>query len=141
MNRIVQHIWQHIRCENTLRMEPVFDCQRPIQSTSDMRPWYTGRPYEPTQRSHINVCVFDSTWEAAEAFQLDHGDHPHVDSWVKNDHLGFEIQYVFKGVVKKFRPDFLIRLTNGTILVLEVKGRDTQKNRTNRQFLHHEPGQ
>jgi hypothetical protein len=29
---------------------------------------------------------------------------------------------VFKGVVKKYRPDFLIRLKSGKMLVLEVKG-------------------
>ena len=56
-----------------------------------------------------------------------------VDAWVKNDHLGFEILYVFKGVVKKYRPDFLIRLKNGKMLVLEVKGQDT--NRINRSEL------
>ena len=53
----------------------------------------------------------------------------------KNDHLGFEIMYVHKGVVKKYRPDFLIRLTTGKMLVLEVKGQDTQQNRTKREFL------
>jgi type III restriction enzyme len=37
--------------------------------------------------------------------------------------------------VKKYRPDFLIRLANGVNLVLEVKGQDTQENRSKRQFL------
>jgi type III restriction enzyme len=37
--------------------------------------------------------------------------------------------------VKKYRPDFLIRLSNGVNLVLEVKGQDTQENRSKRQFL------
>ncbi len=59
----------------------------------------------------------------------------HVTAWVKNDHLGFEIMYVFKGVVQKYRPDFLIRLATGKMLVLEVKGQDTQQNRTKREFL------
>ena len=56
-------------------------------------------------------------------------------TWVKNDHLGFEIMYVYKGIVKKYRPDFLIRLTTGKMLVLEVKGQDTQQNKTKREFL------
>jgi hypothetical protein len=30
---------------------------------------------------------------------------------MKNDHLGFEIVYVFDGVVRKYRPDFLMKLT------------------------------
>jgi type III restriction enzyme len=64
---------------------------------------------------------------------LDHDKN--VDAWVKNDHLGFEILYVFKGVVKKYRPDFLIRLKNGKMLVLEVKGQDTQQDQSKRTFL------
>jgi type III restriction enzyme len=98
-----------------------------------MRTWYTGKPCEYSKRSHINFCVYDSTWEASEAFILDHD--PNVEAWVKNDHLGFEILYVFKGVVKKYRPDFLIRLKSGKMLVLEVKGQDTQQDQSKRSFL------
>ena len=43
--------------------------------------------------------------------------------------------YVYKGVVRKYRPDFLIRLTNGRMLVLEVKGEDDQQSQTKRRFL------
>jgi hypothetical protein len=121
------------RCENTTALEPVFDPERPIVSTGDMRPWWTGKPCEHTKRSHINFCVFDSTWEASEAFELDRNKA--VASWVKNDHLGFEVIYVYRGAVRKYRPDFLIRLANGTMLVLEVKGRDSQEDKAKRQFL------
>ena len=58
-----------------------------------------------------------------------------VAAWVKNDHLGYEIMYIYKGVVKKYRPDFLIRLATGKMLVLEVKGQDTQQDKTKREFL------
>ncbi len=133
MNKIVQHIWEAIRFENTEALEPLFDREKPIRSTGDMRTWYTGKPCEVTQRSHISHCVFDSTWEASEAFALERSKY--VAAWVKNDHLGYEILYIYKGVVKKYRPDFLIRLTNGTMLVLEVKGQDSQQNRTKREFL------
>ena len=54
---------------------------------------------------------------------------------MKNDHLGFEILYIFKGEVRKYRPDFIIRLKNGRYLVLETKGQDTQRDRTKREFL------
>jgi type III restriction enzyme len=133
MNRLVQHIWEAIRFENTLALTPVFDSEKPIRSTGDMRTWYTGKPCAHTARSHINQCVFDSTWEASEAFALDH--NANVAAWVKNDHLGFEILYIYKGVVQKFRPDFLIRLTSGATLVLEVKGQDSQQHQTKREFL------
>src|SRR5438093_12467108 len=98
-----------------------------------MSPWYTGRACEHTTRSHINMCVFDSRWEASEAFELDR--NLCVSAWVKNDHLGFEVMYAFKGIIRKFRPDYLVRLTTGTMLVLEVKGQDSQEQQTKLEFL------
>jgi type III restriction enzyme len=98
-----------------------------------MQPWFTRRPCEPTVRSHINLSVFDSRWEASEAFELDRNSN--VSAWVKNDHLGFEILYTYKGIVQKYRPDFLVRLTNGKMLVLEVKGQNSQQDGTKRDFL------
>ena len=133
MTKVVQHIWESIRHENTKRLEPVFDRDQPIRATGDMRTWYTGKPCGPTARSHINFCVFDSAWEASEAFVLDHASK--VAAWVKNDHLGFEVFYVHRGIVRKYRPDFLIRLTSGDMLVLETKGQDTDRDRTKRMFL------
>jgi len=133
MNKVVQHLWEAIRFENTESITPVFDRDNPIRSTGDMRTWYTGRPCEYTKKSHINFCVFDSTWEASEAFELD--TNPDVVSWVKNDHLGFEVLYIFKGVVQKYRPDFIIWLKTGSHLIVEVKGQDTQQDRTKREFL------
>jgi type III restriction enzyme len=134
MNRIVRHLWAAIRHENTQALTPIFDTERPIRSTGDMLAWYTGRPWADAARSHINRCVLDSTWEASEAFALDH--HSGVEAWAKNDHLGFEIVYVFDGVVRKYRPDFLVRLRNGTMLVLEVKGQDSSQNQAKRAALH-----
>jgi type III restriction enzyme len=133
MTKVVQHIGEAIRFGNTLSLAPVFDMDRPIRSTTDMLPWYTGKACEHTKRSHINMCVYDSRWEANEALELDR--NANVRAWVKNDHIGFEITYAFKGVIHKFRPDYLVRLTNGTILVLEVKGRDDQQQQTKREFL------
>ena len=133
MTKVVQHIWEAIRFENTERLEPVFDRDHPIRSTADMRTWWTGRPCGYTQRSHINFCVYDGTWEASEAFELDR--NPAVEAWVKNDHLGFEVLYVYRGVVRKYRPDFLIRLRSGTMLVLETKGREREQDVTKRRFL------
>jgi type III restriction enzyme len=133
MSKIVQHMWEAIRFENALTLEAIFDKERPIRSTGDMFPWYTGKPCEHTKRSHINLCVFDSRWEASESFELDR--HPNVRAWAKNDHLGFEITYSFRGVIRKFRPDYLVRMASGKMLVLEVKGQDNQEQQTKREFL------
>jgi len=133
MSRVVQHVWEAVRQENTEKLTPVFDRDHPIRSTGDMRTWYTGKPCERTKKSHINVCVYDSTWEASDAFVLDDSDA--VAAWVKNDHLGFEVLYVYRGVVRKYRPDFLVRLKNGDMLVLETKGQDTEQDKVKRRYL------
>ena len=133
MTKVVQHIWEAIRFENTEKLEPVFDRDHPIRSTGDMGTWYTGKPCAHTAKSHINFCVYDSAWEASEAFELDR--NPAVAAWVKNDHLGFEVLYIYRGVVRKYRPDFLIRVASGDMLILEVKGRDSDQDQTKRRFL------
>jgi type III restriction enzyme len=133
MSRVVRHVWEAVRQENTLRRVPVFDRDHPIRSTAEMRTWYTGKPCERTKKSHINVCVYDSTWEASDAYVLDTSDE--VAAWVKNDHLGFEIHYIYRGVVGKYRPDFLVRLRNEVMLVLETKGQDTEQDQVKRHYL------
>ncbi len=56
-------------------------------------------------------------------------------SYVKNDHLGFQIHYIWNGSRRRFVPDFLIRLTNGKTLVLDVKGVDDDQSRAKRAAL------
>jgi type III restriction enzyme len=133
MSRIVQHVCEAVRQENTERLTPIFDRDHPIRSTGQMRTWYTSKPCQRTRKSHINVCVYDSTWEASDAFVLDNSSA--VSAWAKNDHLGFEVPYVYRGVVRKYRPDFLVRLANGDMLILETKGQDTELDRVKRRYL------
>jgi len=134
MNKIIQHIWTAIRSENTEKLTPVFDKEKPIRSTEDVRTWYTSKPCEWTEKSHISHCVYDSGWEASEAYFFDKSDL--VESFVKNDHLGFTILYNHKGIIRKFYPDFILRLINGDYLVLETKGVDSQQNQTKREYLN-----
>ncbi len=133
MSRLFRHIWSSVELENAETLQPVFDADRPILSTGAMRTWFTGRPCDPARHSHINFCVHDSTWEATTAFALDHAQE--VEAWAKNDHLGFEVFYVDQGVVRKYRPDFLIRLSSGDMLVLETKGRERERDRVKHRFL------
>jgi type III restriction enzyme len=91
MSKVVQHLWEAIRFENALTLELVFDTERPIRSTGDMLP---REACEDIKRSHINMCVYDSRWEANESLELDRNQN--VRAWVKNDHIGFEITYSFK---------------------------------------------
>lgn len=86
-----------------------------------------------TKTSQISHCVFDSAWEATESYVIE--KNPHVTAWAKNDHLGFEILYIFDGVVRKYLPDFLIRLDNGKTLILETKGQETRRDKEKRKAL------
>lgn len=133
MNRIVQHLWGFIKLEQTERIVPIFDANKKVRSTGDMPTWFTSKPCCITKHSHISHCVFDSTWEATESYVLE--KNPHVKAWVKNDHLGFEILYIFDGVVKKYMPDFLVRLDNGKTLILETKGQETRRDIEKRKAL------
>ena len=126
MSKVIRHLWQAVEFNNTETMTPVFDSDHPIHSTGDMRPWRTGKPCEYMKRNHINYCVYDSTWEKSAAFILDKNDM--VKAWAKNDHLGFHIPYIYNGVVRMYRPDFIIHLVSGDFLVLEIKGRQTEQD-------------
>ena len=59
MTKVVQHIGEAIRFENTESLEPMFDRDRPIRSTGDMGIWYHRQAVRA--RSHINFCVYDGT--------------------------------------------------------------------------------
>ena len=133
MSRVTRHLERAIRFENADEFALVLDEEQPVKRTGDMLPWNTTRHTEVTERSHINRVVFDSTWESTDEFQIDR--HPAVAAWVKNDHLGFHILYIWNGTPRKYRPDFLIRLANGEHLIVETKGEYDESARAKRQAL------
>lgn len=133
MNKIVQHLWSFIKLEQTEKIAPIFDPNKKIRSTADMPTWFTSKACYITKTSQISHCVFDSAWESTESYVIE--KNPHVIAWAKNDHLGFEILYVFDGVVRKYLPDFLIRLDNGKTLILETKGQETRRDKEKRKAL------
>jgi type III restriction enzyme len=136
VGRIVQHIKAAVRENNSESTALLLDEHWPIRSTGDMRPWHTSRPSSLTKRSHINRCVHDGTWEAYEAGRLDSEElRIHVAAWAKNDHLGFEVRYIFGGGVASYRPDFLIRLHDRQTLVLEVKGQERPRDKAKRAAM------
>jgi len=100
---------------------------RPRGSTHEVL-FRTSRPSRQTIKSHVSYVVLDTkTWESSVAFQLEHSDV--VESYVRNDHLDFAIDYEFGGSQHPYIPDFLVRLRNGTILILEVKGYEDEQTR------------
>ena len=133
MNKVVQHIWNEIRAVNTEALTPVFDKESPIRSSGDIRTWWTSKPNEAFDKSHINFVVVDSKWEYLEAKTINESNV--VKSFVKNDHLNFVVYYNYQGVVRRFFPDFLIKLTTGENLIVETKGQDNEQNKTKRAYL------
>jgi type III restriction enzyme len=127
IDRVVQHLLRFVTEQNLERVEPVFDEELPIGSTRYMRTWYTTKVCHPTLRSQISHMVADSAWEQHAANLLE--TSPFVDAYAKNEHLGFQVYYMWNGAKRRYIPDFLIRLANGKTLVLEIKGQDSEQNR------------
>lgn len=133
MNKVIQHIWNEIHADNTTQLTPVFDKEHPIRSTADIKTWWTSKPCEGFRNSHINFTVVDSRWEYLEAKTI--SENAAVESFVKNDHLGFAVFYNYQGVIRRYFPDFIIKLKNGEHLILETKGQDSEQDKTKRAFL------
>lgn len=97
-------------------------------STDDVA-FVTRKVVIEARRSHVSHVVLDgpkgNTWEEAVAGFLE--IHARVAAFVKNDHLGFTIPYVWEGKTHQYVPDFLIRLVEEPedavrTLILEVSG-------------------
>lgn len=130
---IVQHLMQSVFEQNRTKLTPVFDEENPIGSTSQMRTWYTTKPNFPAVKSHISHLVGDSSWEghAANVFEKSSD----VLAYAKNDHLGYQIQYLWSGSRRRYVPDFLVKYKSGKILSLEIKGTDSPQNKAKRDAL------
>ncbi|MDR2394612.1 MAG: DEAD/DEAH box helicase family protein [Treponema sp.] len=133
LNVIVRHVWQYIEFASTLRYTPVFDPVKKVRSTGDMQTWHTLKHCFPTKKSHISHCVWDSKMEGQESIKLEH--NPHVAAYAKNDHLGFGVSYTHNGIPHTYYPDFLIKLDNRAILVLETKGQDNRQAQAKKKAL------
>jgi hypothetical protein len=83
----------------------------------------------------VMITVCNRTETAARVKHAFDSRRIHIDELCDNDHLGFEVLYVHRGVVRKYRPDFLVRLAGGDMLVLETKGQDTEQDRVKRRYL------
>ena len=97
-------------------------------STDDVA-FVTRKVVIPAEKSHVNLVVLDgpkgNTWEQAVAGHLEADGR--VAAFVKNDHLGFTVPYVWEGRSHLYLPDFLVRLVTepGEVqrtLIVEVSG-------------------
>lgn len=129
MQKIVEHLHQAIHQTSKEEAIPVFDPVRPIRSTRNAFTWYTAKPTMPVTMSQISHLVVDSEWEGRLGTALEQGRIQNLISWVKNDHIGFEINYVYQGEYHTYYPDFIVRLEDDRYLLIEVKGQKTDKDK------------
>ncbi len=134
LRRIVERLIDAIEPDETRGeppLLPVLNRYKPIGSTAQVD-FKTVRPCISTAKSHINLVVADTeSWEQAAVFQLE--ESPAVTAYARNDHLEFTIPYEFEGVAHSYTPDFLVRLTDGRTVILEIKGRETEEDRAKHQ--------
>src|SRR5690606_4100139 len=100
LDMVVQHLLRYLIPQNQERLEPIFDEEFPIGSTRYMRTWYTTKSCLPAQKSQISHVVADGAWEAHAANLLESSKLVH--SYAKNDHLGFQIYYMWNGSKRRF---------------------------------------
>lgn len=99
---------------------PIVNSFSPTVSTGGVSD-YTSRPVVKLEKSHLNLAPLLSDWEKNAIEVLE--DSPHVESFTPNlRKLGFVVHYDYGVKTRQYLPDFVVRLTNGTLLVLEIKG-------------------
>ncbi len=99
---------------------PILNHYKPVASTADVD-FKTVQRVHSTAKSHVNQVVLDTrTWESAAAFRLEQSSR--VKCYVKNDRLGLNIPYEYEGMSHYYEPDFLVSLTSGATLIVEIKG-------------------
>ncbi|MDX5493942.1 MAG: restriction endonuclease, partial [Alphaproteobacteria bacterium] len=112
-------------------------------NTSRMDRWDTGGP---PPKNQVNWVVLDSDWEAefcrvAEA-------HPKVVAYTKNHNLGLEVPYRYGSEMRKYIPDFIVRVDDGRgagdllTLIVEIKGyrREDAKEKKSTMETYWVPG-
>jgi len=130
LKTIADHIRQGINPhKNTSEfIKPVFNYYNKFGSTKYVT-GNTSKEVYPTHKSHVNFVVMDSDWEGICAKTLEELDE--VDSYVKNQFLGFAIPYVKEGIDRLYYTDFIARVKkqNGTIanLMIEITGMNKDK--------------
>jgi type III restriction enzyme len=113
-----------LRSDHDGGLLPVLNQYDPIGSTDVS--FQTAKRCEPTVKSHISHVVSDSKLELEIARDLEHIES--VVAYAKNDRLFLEIPYRWQGTTARYRPDFIVRLDNGLTVVLEAKGRKSERD-------------
>ena len=129
-------------------VQAVLDSYNPIGSTSyvnfntskELR-WETD-----ARQCHINWAILDSGWEIEFCRVAE--SHSKVKAYVKNHGLGFEVPYRHGSTMRKYIPDFILKVDDGhgeedlLNLIVEIKGYrgEDAKDKKNTMDVYWVPG-
>jgi len=110
-------------------------------NTSKTSRWETA-----PDRCHVNWAVLDSDWEGEFCRVAE--THPCVRSYVKNQNLGLEVPYRYGSEMRRYIPDFIVRIEDGhgkddlLNLIVEIKGyrREDAKEKKSTMDVYWIPG-
>ena len=124
-NRITDGIVTHFADETPIKAmldpyNPTGSTRHVNFNTSKQTRWQTD-----SQQCHVNWAVCDGSWEAEFCRVAE--KHPLVHSYVKNQGLGFEVPYRSGSEMRRYVPDFIVRVDDGhggdlRNVVVEIKG-------------------
>lgn len=114
-----------VRSTESQGLLPVLNEFDPRASTDSIE-FRTSKACVGTTKSHLSHAVADSKLEAGIVAKLEQDSR--VAFYAKNDRLFLEIPYRWQGATGRYRPDYLVRLTDGRTLLLEGKGRKTERD-------------
>jgi len=128
LQKITNHVGRFIRSSSQEVPTAILDPVRPKRSTASAPIWYTSKPTQPIKKSQISHIVIDSGWEKI-GLEFERDRIPDLISWAKNDHLGFEIYYLWQGQSHTYYPDHIIRFKGNKHIILEVKGQTKEQDK------------
>lgn len=129
-------------------IKAVLDPYNPVGSTatvnfntSKLDRWQTD-----ARRCHLNWVILDSDWEGEFCRVAE--SHPRVKAYVKNHNLGLEVPYRYGSEMRKYIPDFIVKVDDGhgdddlLNLIVEIKGyrREDAKEKKNTMDIYWVPG-
>ena len=129
-------------------IKAVLDPYNPVGSTANVNfntskldRWQTD-----ARRCQLNWVVLDSDWEGEFCRVAE--SHPRVKAYVKNHNLGLEVPYRYGSEMRKYIPDFIVKVDDGhgeddlLNLIVEIKGyrREDAKEKKNTMDIYWVPG-
>ncbi|MEO9162637.1 MAG: DEAD/DEAH box helicase family protein, partial [Casimicrobiaceae bacterium] len=132
----------------TRPIKAVLDPYNPVGSTAhvNFNTSRTDRWETDARRCQVNWMILDSDWEAEFCRVAE--THSRVRAYVKNHNLGLEVPYRYGSEMRRYIPDFIVRVDDGhgdedlLNLIVEIKGyrREDAKEKKGTMETHWVPG-